>query len=193
MEKTAAFEHEVIKEIKNRKSGRAYLEKPVEEEKLHIILEAARWAPSSSNEQPWKYVVATKDNPELYHKVFEALNEGNQIWVQKAPVIIVSMARKTFLKNGAPNKFALHDTGAANTLLALQSAAIGLMAHQMGGYDADKLRKGLNIPDDIELASVIAVGYPANPEELPENLRTRELAPRERYTQKEFVMTKAFE
>jgi nitroreductase len=192
MEKTATIEHEVIQEIKNRRSGRAYSEQAVEQEKLHRILEAARWAPSSMNEQPWRYILATRDNTETYNKVFDTLIESNQTWVKKVPVLLVSLAKKTHIKNGTANRFALHDTGAANISLALEAGAIGLMAHQMGGYDYNKLKTSLNIPDDFEIASVIAIGYPGNPEELPEALRNRELAPRERYTQQELVSTKGF-
>jgi nitroreductase len=192
MEKSTVIEHEVINEIKIRRSGRAYAETPVEPEKIRRVLEAARWAPSSSNEQPWKYVLATKDNSELYNKIFDTLADGNKSWVKHVPVILVSLARKTTLKTGTVNRFALHDTGAANTLLALESAAIGLMAHQMGGYDYEKLKTALNVPDAIEIASVIALGYAGNLDELPEALKIRELAPRERYKQEEFVQTKGF-
>jgi nitroreductase len=192
MEKTAVVEHEILKEIKNRKSGRAYSEKLVEPEKIHIILEAARWAPSSMNEQPWRYILATKDNTETYSIVFGALAESNQSWVKHAPVLLVSLARKTLLRNGVINRHAMHDTGAANVLLCTQASALGLNAHQMGGFDYEKLKKGLNIPDDIEIASVISIGYPGNLDELTEALRTRELAPRERYTQHELVSTKGF-
>ncbi len=192
MEKTASVAHEILKEIKTRKSGRAYSEKPVETEKIHSLLEAARWAPSSMNEQPWRYVLGTQDNPEVYHKIFDSLLEGNQSWVKKAPALIVSLAKKTHLRNGSPNRYALHDTGAANVLLCLQASALELYAHQMGGFDHATLRSALNIPDDFEIASVISIGYPGNPDELPEDLRKRELAPRERYTQQELVFTKGF-
>jgi nitroreductase len=192
MEKSTVIEHEVIKEIKLRKSGRAYSERPVEPEKIHTLLEAARWAPSSSNEQPWKYILATKDNSPLYNKIFDTLADSNKTWVKHAPIILVSMARKTFAKTGAANRFAMHDVGAANTLLCLETSALGLNAHQMGGFDYEKLKNALNVPEDIELASVIAIGYPGNPDELPEALKARELAPRERYTQHEFVSTKGF-
>ena len=192
METSTIVEHEVINEIKIRRSGRAYSERPVEKEKIHIILEAARWAPSSVNEQPWRYILATKDNTEVYNKVFDALSDGNKTWVGKAPVLIVSLAKKTFTRNGAPNRHALYDTGAANSLLCLQTSALGLNAHQMGGFDYDKLKHSLNISDDFEIAVVLSIGHPSDPNELPETLRMREVAPRERYTQSEFVSTKGF-
>lgn len=188
MEKNTIIEHEVIDEIKNRRSGRAYLERPVEREKIHSIIEAARWAPSSSNEQPWRYILATKENVELYNKVFDSLADGNKVWVTKAPVLLVSLAKKTFILNGAINKHALYDTGAANSLLCLQTSAIGLNAHQMGGFDSAKLKEALTISDDFEIAVVISIGYPSDPNELSETLRMREVAPRERYTQAEFMI-----
>jgi nitroreductase len=192
MEKNAILEHEILAEIKLRKSGRAYSDKLVEEEKIHRILEAARWAPSSMNEQPWRYIIATKENKEVYDKVLNALAEANQVWVKKAPLLVVSLAKKTHLRNGAINRFAMYDTGAANALLSLEATAAGLMTHQMGGYDYTKLKTSLTISDDFEIAAVISVGYPGNVEELPEALRVRESAPRERYTQQEIVSTKGF-
>jgi nitroreductase len=188
MEKTTAIEHEIISEIKIRKSGRAYSERPIEPEKLHSLLEAARWAPSSMNEQPWRYIVATKDDAVLYGKVFDALADSNKIWAKNAPVLIVSLARKTFIRNGVANRHAMYDTGSANGLLSLQATALGLNVHQMGGFVYDKLKNALTISDDIEIATVLSIGYPGDAESLPEALRTRELAPRERYTQAELII-----
>ncbi|HWZ21633.1 MAG TPA: nitroreductase family protein [Cytophagaceae bacterium] len=188
MEKSTIIEHEVIDAIKKRRSGRAYVERPVEAEKIHIVLEAARWAPSSSNEQPWRYILATKENTELYNKVFDSLADGNKVWVTKAPVLLVSLAKKTFIRNGAVNRHALYDTGAANCLLCLQTSALGLNAHQMGGFDYAKLKESLSLSDDFDIASVISIGYPSDLNELSETLRMREVAPRERYTQAEFMI-----
>lgn len=188
MEKTAQIEHEVINEIKERKSGRAYSERLVEPEKIHILLEAARWAPSSMNEQPWRYILATKDNSELYNKVFDSLADANKIWVKNAPVLLVSLARKTFIRNGVANRHAMYDTGAANSLLSLQTSALGMNAHQLGGFDYNKLKDALTITDEFEIAAIISIGYSGNIEELPEPLKARELAPRERYTQNELLL-----
>ncbi len=188
MEKTAVIEHEIINEIKIRKSGRAYSERLVEPEKIHQLLEAARWAPSSMNEQPWRYIVAKKDDTVLYNKVFGSLAESNQSWVKNAPVLIVSLARRTFIRNGVANRHALYDTGAANSLLTIQTSALGLNAHQMGGFDYEKLKSALAISDDMEIAVVISIGYPGEIDKLPEALQKRELAPRERYIQSELIV-----
>ena len=188
MEKTALVEHEIVKEIQLRKSGRAYSDRLVEPEKIHKILEAARWAPSSMNEQPWRYILATKDNSELYDKVFDSLVEANKTWVKNAPVLLVSLARKTFIRNGVANRHAMYDTGAANSLLCVQTSALDLNAHQLGGFEYDKLKNSLTITDDFEIAAVISIGYPGNIDELSETLKARELAPRERYTQSELLL-----
>lgn len=191
MEKTANVEHEITQAIQNRRSIRAYSEKPVDAEKIHSLLEAARWAPSSMNEQPWRYIVGTK-NTEVYNKIFDALADSNKTWAKQAPVLLVSLAKKTHVRNGAPNKYALYDTGAANVLLCVEAGSLGLYTHQMGGFEADKIKKSFELSDDFEVATIIAVGYQGNADELPEPLRERELAPRERYKQEELVLVKGF-
>lgn len=191
MEKTANVEHEITPAIQNRKSIRAYSEKPVDTATIESILEAARWAPSSMNEQPWRYIVGKK-NTEVYDKIFDALVDSNKAWVKHVPVLLVSLAKKTHVRNGAPNKYALHDTGAANVLLCVETSSLGLYAHQMGGFEADKLKKSFELSDDYEVATVIAVGYQGNADELPDALRERELAPRERYKQEELILVKGF-
>ena len=138
------------------------------------------------------YIYATKDQPELWQKLFDCLNEGNKVWAKDAPLLILSLARKSFERNDQPNGYAHYDLGAANSFLALQAVELGLQLRQMGGYSQAKAKELLNIPDSYALAAMIAVGYPGDPAKLPENLRLRELAPRERYTQSEFTMTKIF-
>ncbi|HSZ25776.1 MAG TPA: nitroreductase family protein [Cytophagaceae bacterium] len=192
MEKTTVAEHTVLNEIKTRKSNRAYSEKPVEQEKINSIIEAARWAPSSMNDQPWRYLVVTKDNLELYQAVFETLADFNKTWVKDAPVLVISLVRKNFTYNGVPNRHALYDTGAANSLLCVQASALGLNAHQMGGFDYEKLKNLLNLPQDMDIAVVIAIGYPDSPDKLSEELKKREIAPRERYTVHELIRTTGF-
>lgn len=183
MEKSTLVEHAILNELKIRKSSRAYSEKLIEPEKIHILIEAARWAPSSMNEQPWRYVLATKDNTETYNKIFDTLADANKTWVKNAAVLLVSLAKKTFSRNGVANRHALYDTGAANSLLCVQTSALGLNAHQLGGFDYKKLAEALALSDDFEIAAVIAIGYPGDPNELPAALLERELAPRERFTQ----------
>lgn len=190
--KSTAIEFPVLEVINTRRSKRAYSSKPVEKEKISALFEAARWAPSSMNEQPWAYIYATKDQPELWNKLSEALNESNRVWAQHAPLLILSMARKTHIRNGAVNGAAKYDTGAANAFLSLQATEFGLNVHQMGGFDRQRVIESMNIPDTHEPIVIMAIGYPGDAEALPENIKAREVAPRERYTQEFFVMNKPF-
>jgi nitroreductase len=192
MQKSADFESPILDVIRMRRSRRAYGDLPVEPEKVHSLFEAARWAPSSVNEQPWIYLYATKGQPELWCKISDALNEGNKIWAKNAPLFIVSLARKNFMRNDHPNTSARYDLGAANAFLSLQAAHLGLNVHQMAGFDATRLKENLNIPDNYESVVIMAIGYPGDVQTLPEHLKVRELAPRERYLQQEFVMNKTF-
>lgn len=191
--KSSEFESPVLEVIQNRKSRRAYADRPVEPEKIASLFEAARWAPSSVNEQPWIYVYATKDQSHLYNLIFETLNDSNKIWVKNAPLLIASFVRKNFTRNDRPNGAARYDLGAANAFLSLQATHLGLNVHQMGGFDVEKLKTNLRVPDTHDPVIIMAIGYPGEAEILPENLKIRELAPRERFVQKEFVMNKAFD
>lgn len=192
MKKSAEFESPILEVIQMRRSRRAYSDKPVKQEQINSLFEAARWAPSSVNEQPWLYLYATKDQKELWEKIFDSLNEGNKIWAKNAPLLMVSLVRKNFLRNDMPNLSARYDLGAANAFLSLQAAHQGLNVHQMGGFDQAKARANLNIPDTFETVVILAIGYPGDVEALPEHLKMRELAPRERYQQQVFVMNSAF-
>ncbi len=192
MSKSNQVEYPVAELIEQRRSRRAYSTNPIEYEKIKSLFEAARWAPSSMNEQPWSYLYATRDQPELWNKLLDLLNESNRVWAINAPLLILSLARKTHIRNGANNALARYDTGAANTLLSIQATQLGLNVHQMGGYDRQKAIEILNIPDAYEPIVIMAIGYPGDPDTLSENLKQREEAPRERYTQEFFVMNKSF-
>lgn len=181
------FDAPLLEVIRQRRSLRAFADKPVEAEKIRSLFEAARWAPSSVNEQPWRYIYATQDQPELWNRIFETLNEGNRVWVKRSPLLIVSFTLRNFSRNDRPNASAVYDLGAANAFLSLQATALGLTVHQMGGFDKEKARIALRIPDAFEMGVILAVGYPGNPDELPEPLRQRELTPRVRNVQAEFV------
>lgn len=191
MKKSTEFHSPVLDVIKKRRSLRSYNGQPVEDEKIQSLFEAARWAPSSVNEQPWVYIYATKGQ-ELYEKIYSALNPSNQVWVQNAPLLIASLVRNKFIRNDRPNGSARYDLGAANAFLSLQATHVGLNVHQLGGFDPLKLRENLNVPDEYDPVIVMGVGYPGEPDVLPDHLKVRELAPRERYVQQEFVMNKAF-
>ena len=182
MEKSTNQNPNLLTEIRERKSGRVYATKAIEKPKLELVLEAARWAPSSMNEQPWRYVLVEQENKVLYEQVLGTLAESNQVWAKKAPVLLVSLAQKTFLRNGNPNRHALYDTGAANALLCIQATKEGLMVHQMGGFDYNALKAVLILEEDIDIAAVLSLGYAGDVNELPESYKERELAPRERYT-----------
>jgi nitroreductase len=192
MQKSAAFESPVLDVIQSRRSRRAYADKPVESEKINALFEAARWAPSSVNEQPWLYLYATKDQPELWSKIFDTLNEGNKVWARNAPLLIVSLARKKFIRNDMPNLSARYDLGGANAFMTLQASHLGLNVHQLGGYNVKKAIENLNIPDTYEPVIIMAIGYPGDLQTLPEHLQLRETAPRERYLRQEFVMNHTF-
>jgi nitroreductase len=192
MQKSSEFHSPILDVIQQRRSRRAYSDKPVEGEKIQSLFEAARWAPSSVNEQPWLYIYATKDQPDLWGKIFESLNDSNKVWVTHAPLLIVSLVRKNHIRNDRPNLSARYDLGGANAFLSLQATHLGLNVHQMGGYNAEVLKTNLNVPDSYEPVVVLAIGYTGETEALPESLRIRELAPRERYLQDEFVMNRCF-
>ena len=193
MKVSTEFESDILDIIKNRRSRRAFVHnKLIEAEKIKSLFEAARWAPSSVNEQPWVYVYATKDQHELWDKIFESLNESNRVWAKDAPLLVVSLARKNYLRNDHPNNSAKYDVGAANAFLSLQATYLGLNVHQMGGFDHSLLRKNLNVPENFDVGVVMAIGYPGDPEQLPLSLREREVSPRLRHLQNEFVMNQTF-
>jgi len=178
--------------ISERKSIRAFSSRTVEEEKIRSLFEAVRWAPSSSNEQPWVFIYATKDHPELRDKMISTLSSSNQVWASQAPLLVFSLARKKFLRNGNDNTYALYDLGGANAFLSLQAVHLGLQIRQMAGYDRTKAVDLLNVPADLEPGVFIAIGYPGDPEQLPEPVRQKESAPRERFLQETFVRSEAF-
>jgi nitroreductase len=174
--------------IAHRWSPRAFADKPVSSDDLKKIFEAARWAASSFNEQPWRFLVGRKGD-ETYKKIFDTLVEFNQGWAKSAPVLVLSAAKKTFTHNGSPNNYGVHDTGAATATLTLQATALGLHTHGMAGFDTAKARAAFNIPDDFEIGAVTAIGYLGDAETLPEGLKTQETAPRSRKPLEEVVFS----
>ena len=192
MQKSNQFEHPISDLIKNRKSTRSFSPQPIEPHRISSLFEATRWAPSSTNEQPWVYIYATREQEELWNKLFSCLTEGNRICAKDAPLLILSLARKNFTKYSGPNAYAMYDLGGANSFLSLQAVELGLQVRQMAGFYLEKTVAELNIPDTFSIGVFIAVGYPGDPQTLPENLKLRELAPRERILQQEFVMNHTF-
>ena len=180
MEKPAHVQFPIHELIARRWSPRAFDERPIEADLLRTLFEAARWAPSSNNEQPWRFVVASKENGTDWNRLFDCLTEGNRRWAFRAPVLVLSVARMQFEDDGKPNRHAFHDTGLAAENLVLQATAGGLAAHQMAGFDVEKARVELKIPSGFEPVAMIAIGYPGDPAVLPERLRERELRSRSR-------------
>jgi nitroreductase len=188
MHKPATTEFPVHDLIRNRWSPRAFSDKPVEPAVLASLFEAARWAPSSNNEQPWAYLVATKDNPEDFAKMLSVLVDFNAGWAKSAPVLVLAVARLNF-PNGNPNRNAFYDTGAATALLSVEATARGLGVHQMAGFDPAKAKQVFEIPAECEPIAAIAIGHPGDHNSLPQKLQEREVAPRTRKPLSEFVMS----
>jgi nitroreductase len=178
----------MVEPILRRWSPRAYADRPIPVEDLKRGFEAARWAASSYNEQPWRFLVGHRGDA-AYQKIFDSLVPFNQSWAKSAPVLILSIARKHFTHSGETNHHGWHDVGAAMANFAVQITALGLHSHSMAGFDHQKAKEALNIPDDFDTVAVTAVGYLGDPESLPEGMRKGELSPRERKDLKEFVFS----
>lgn len=166
--------------IRRRWSPRAFSDRPVSSQDLAFLLDAARWAASSSNEQPWRFIVARKTDPETYQKLLESLVEANQTWARNAPVLLLTAAKRTFTSNGSPNRFALHDAGMALANLMLQGTSMGIYTHPMAGFDPAKARANFAIPEDFEVGAAVAIGYLGDAAGLLPRHQQSEAAPRTR-------------
>ncbi len=168
--------------LARRWSGRAFdRDKPVSRENLAALLEAARWAPSCYGDEPWRFIVWDRFRDETaWQQAFACLGEWNQKWARSAPVLLLSAADSVFTKNDKPNRWGQHDTGAAGENLYLQAVALGLVAHPMGGFDADKTRRVFGIPARFTPMAMIAVGHPAPADTLEGEYRDAEVAERAR-------------
>lgn len=186
--KTADADHDIERLFVKRWSPRAFADRPVEPEKIQRMMEAARWTMSSYNEQPWRYVVASRtEDPNAYNELLQCLNEGNQSWAQTAPVLMMSFYKKTFSHSDRENRCAPHDTGAASAALTFQATAMDLYVHQMAGIKKDVARQTYDVPENFEPMAGLAVGYLGNPEVLSEDRRESEQKPRSRMSVDEFV------
>jgi nitroreductase len=168
--------------LARRWSSRAFDPKrPVSREQLAALLEAARWAPSCNGDEPWRYLIWDKSrDPQGWQKAYDCLNENNRKWVKNVPLLMLSCAGSTFEATGKPNRWTQHDTGAASVSIALQATAMGLMVHQMGGWDVEKARAAFAIPPEYTPMAMIAVGYQASPDVLDDETKAKELRPRGR-------------
>jgi nitroreductase len=185
--KQAAPDHPIHELLAKRWSPYGFADRPVSTADLRSLFEAARWAPSSYNEQPWSYIVATKDNPGDFARLLSCLVEGNQAWAKAAPVLALGCASLFFKLNGKPNAAAIHDLGLAAGNLCLEATARGLHVHQMIGILPDKAREVFHIPEGVQPLTGLAIGYAAAPDTLPEKYRERDLTPRGRKPLAEFV------
>jgi nitroreductase len=192
MEKLADTTYPIEELLKRRWSPRAFAHRPVEPEKLLSLWEAARWAASTANEQPWYFIVATKQDETEYARLLSCLRENNQQWASRAPVLMVSVAKLAFDANGQSNRHAFHDVGLAVANLILQATAFGLFVHQMAGIYPDKVRELYGIPDGFEPVAGIVLGYLGDPALLPGDLRQREVAPRARRPLETFVFQRTW-
>ena len=187
--KSADTQYPIDHLLSKRWSPLAFSERLVEPEKLRSVLEAARWAASSYNEQPWSFIVATRDNQAEFDRLLGCLAEGNQPWAQNAPVLMISVAKLNFERNGVENRHAFHDVGAAAAQLTMQATALGLFVHQMAGFDVPKAVSVYNIPQGYEPVAAIALGYIGDTQTLPEKYLQRELSPRTRKPLENFVFS----
>lgn len=165
--------------IKSRRSPVLFSDRKIEDYKLESLFEAAKWAPSSFNQQPWRFVIAEKGDNEYFELLFNCLTPANKLWAENVPVLILSIAETISSYNKKMNKYAFHDVGMAVCNLLFQATSLGLYVHQMGGYDSEKARDELKIPREYDPVAVIAVGYLAHSDrDFPEELRKREKAVR---------------
>jgi nitroreductase len=187
--KQAKPDHPIQDLLANRWSPYAFSDRPVSDEILRSLFEAARWAPSSYNEQPWSYLLATKSNPGEFDRLLSCLVEGNQPWVKQAPVLAIGCTSLQFKHNNKPNAAALHDLGLASANLSFEASARGLFVHQMIGIVPDRVRELYKVPEGIQPLTGIAIGYLGDPNNLPDGYKQRDLAPRTRKPLKDFVFS----
>jgi len=166
-------EHPVLDVVRRRWSPVVYSPQTVETQKLLSVLEAARWAPSGNNEQPWSFLVARKEEPEEFARMLSCLVPANVVWAQHVPVLILSVAKLQYGRSRKPNRHAWHDTGIATGFLMLQATELGLYAHGMAGFDPEKARQLYGIPESHEAVAAIGLGYPGDESGAPEELRKR--------------------
>jgi nitroreductase len=177
----------ILEIIQERWSPYSFSPAPVEDFKLKAMFEAAGFAPSCINEQPWMFVYATRDDREVFHSFIGFLAEGNKVWAKDAYAIVISMARTKFSFSGKPNRFAFHDTGMAVSNLLLQGTALDVYVHQMGGYSTEKVKEYFKLGPDVEPVAMMAVGYLGDGSSLPPELQKRDEKRRPRKFVKDFV------
>lgn len=188
--KRAQPDHPIADVLTGRWSPYVFSSRSVSAEDLRSVFEAARWSASSFNEQPWRYVVARKEDGEGFERLLSVLLPGNQAWARHAPVLALGLAKKTFTRNGKPNRVALHDLGAASASLTAEATTRGLNVHQMAGVDTERAHAAVGAPDDFEVVTALAIGYAGD--EGDEGLLERDARPRSRKPLDEMVFGAQF-
>jgi nitroreductase len=188
----AETDHPVQDLVAERWSPYVFADRPVAEETLRSLFEAARWAPSSYNEQPWRYLVARREQPEAFERMLSCLVEGNQAWARFVPVLALGVVARTFERNGKPNKAAEHDLGLAAGNLLAEATARGLHVHQMIGILPDRARDLYAIPQDFDALTALAIGHHGERPEAPDTLRERDAGARTRRPLPAFVFEGRF-
>jgi nitroreductase len=186
MDKAAQTNYPIHELLQKRWSPRAFSTQSVEPEKLLSLFEAARWSASGFNQQPWSFLVVTRQNPEPFDKLVAVLSEGNQLWAKNVQVLVLALARRE-REPGKPNPWAAYDLGQSIAHLSIQASALGLQVHQMGGFDPQKAVEAFDIPEEFQAITVVAIGYAGDPNQLPDSLRERELQIRTRKPLTEIV------
>jgi len=188
-EKPASADHPIFDLLARRWSTRAFSDRSVDRETLASLFEAARWAPSSGNGQPWSFLVATKEDAAGHERLASVLNPGNA-WARSAPVLALSVA--TLDRSDKPNRHAYHDLGLATENMVIQAHSMGLAVHMMGGFNVETAREVFEVPARHDPVTMIAIGYPGDPASLPEDLLAKDLAPRQRKPIGDFVFSGKF-
>jgi nitroreductase len=187
MNKRAQTEHPINDLTANRWSPYCFSKESVKIDDLHSLFEAARWAASSYNEQPWSYIIARREEQDQFELLLSCLVEPNRLWAANAPVLALGVASLNFSRNNKPNRAAVHDLGQASANLTLEATARGLCVHQMIGILPDRAREVFEIPEGHEAFTAIAIGYPGDPKDFPQELIARDANRRPRKTIGEFV------
>ncbi len=185
--KKASTDHQIHECLSERWSPYAFDSGPVSDADLESLFEAARWAPSAYNEQPWRYIVARRADSELFGKVLSCLVEGNRVWAAFAPVLALGVASRRFSRNGRENGTALHDLGLASANLLVEATSRGLFVHQMSGILPGRARELFGIPEGFDAITGLAVGRLGDPGGLPADVASRDLEPRTRNPLSRFV------